>query len=150
MKTILFVDDKGSIREYCRAALEDEGYRVLLACDGLDAIRVFFEEYPDLVVLDINMPRMNGLEALQRIRSAAPLIPVILFTAHDDECLRDPRASLASACIGKDEDLNNLKRMIASMLTAAGSQGCPIASRVGLPPIPLGASPKESASALPG
>ena len=109
MKTILFADDRRNIREYCRAALEDEGYRVVLACDGVDALRVFFEESPDLAILDISMPRMNGLEALERISSIAPQVPVVLFTAHVEDCLRDRRASLAAACVEKDEDLSDVE-----------------------------------------
>jgi two-component system, NtrC family, response regulator AtoC len=124
MKTILFADDRKSIREYCRAALEGEGYHVLLARDGLDAIRVFREENPDLAILDINMPRASGLEVLERIKSIAPQVPVILFTAHAEVCLQDRRASLATACVGKDGDLSELKRMIAGALDARGSEAC--------------------------
>jgi CheY-like chemotaxis protein len=118
MKTVLFADDRRSIREYCRVALENEGYHVLLASDGLDAVRVFREEAPDLAILDISMPRASGLEALEQIRTFAPQVPVILFTANDEECLRDRRASLATACIGKTEDLTELKRAIAGALLA--------------------------------
>lgn len=137
MKTILFADDRRNIREYCRAALEDEGYRVVLACDGVDALRVFFEESPDLAILDISMPRMNGLEALERISSIAPQVPVVLFTAHVEDCLRDRRASLAAACVEKDEDLSALKRVIAGSLTALSSRDRLSAIRVGLPPLPV-------------
>ena len=122
MKTILVADDCKNIREYCRATLEDDGYRVALACDGLDAIRVFLEEAPDLAILDISMPRASGLEALERINSLAPQVPVILFTAHDeDDCLRDQRASLATACVRKGEDLSELKRLIADTFKALSS-----------------------------
>jgi CheY-like chemotaxis protein len=133
MKKILFADDRRSIREYCRAALEDEGYHVLLACDGLEAIRVFREESPDLAVLDISMPRASGLEALERIRSFAPQVPVVLFTAHVEECLRDRRASLATACVAKNEDVSELKRAIAGALDARGSEAAPSPLRLGLP-----------------
>jgi two-component system, NarL family, response regulator EvgA len=134
MKTILFVDDSRNIRRYCRAALEREGYRVVLACDGLDAILVFREETPDLVILDVSMPRVGGLEALEWISSLAPQVPVILFTAHSEDCLRDRRASLAKACISKGEDLSELKRAIADELSSVGSEDrlSPIPS--GLPP----------------
>ena len=68
MKTILFADDNRNIREYCRASLEHDGYRVVVAADGQEAIRVFAEETPDLAILDISMPRATGLEVLERIR----------------------------------------------------------------------------------
>ena len=121
MKTILFADDRESIREYCRAALQNEGYRVLLARDGLDAVRVFREGAPDLAILDINMPRASGLEALEQIRSFAPQVPVILYTANGEECLRDRRASLAMAHVKKDGDLSELTRAVAAALGAQDS-----------------------------
>ena len=102
MKTILLTDDSKNIREYCRVALEEDGYRVVLAADGLEALRVFREETPDLVILDICMPRLNGLETLERLKAIAPEVPVILFTAHDEDCLRDHRGDLATACVEKE------------------------------------------------
>jgi CheY-like chemotaxis protein len=137
MKTILFADDRKSIREYCRASLEDEGYHVLLACDGLDAIRVCREEAPDLAVLDVSMPRASGLEALERIRGFAPQVPVILFTAHAEDCLQDRRASLAAACIRKADDLSELKRAIAGALDARDSGVFPSSAQMDPPPSPL-------------
>jgi CheY-like chemotaxis protein len=139
MRTILFADDSKNIREYCRAALEDDGYRVALACDGLDAIRAFMEETPELAILDISMPRANGLEALERIRGLAPQVPVILFTAHEEDCLRDQRAALATACVRKSEDLSDLKRVIADTFKALSPEGRLSPSRLGLPPLPLNA-----------
>ena len=112
---------------------------MLLACDGLDAIRVFREETPDLAVLDISMPRANGMEVLERIRSFAPQVPVVLFTAHGEECLRDRRASLATACVAKNEDLSELKRAIAAALDRRGSEALPSALPLGPPPLSLNA-----------
>ena len=68
MKTILFADDHKNIREYCRAAFADEGYRVVLARDGVEALEMFVTETPDLAILDISMPRRNGLETLRKSR----------------------------------------------------------------------------------
>jgi CheY-like chemotaxis protein len=112
MKTILLTDDSEIIREYWRSALQVDGYRVLLAADGLEALHVFCREAPDLVVLDICMPRMNGLGALRCFKTIAPEIPVILFTAHDDDCLRDHAAELATACVEKSADRKELSRTI--------------------------------------
>jgi CheY-like chemotaxis protein len=136
MKTILFADDSKNIREYWRAALEDEGYRVVLASDGMEAVRTLREESPDMAILDISMPRASGLEALEQIRSLAPQVPVILFTAYTDDCLRDPRASLAAACVGKGQDRDELKRVVSRTFTALGFQDRLAAIRSGLPPPP--------------
>jgi two-component system OmpR family response regulator len=134
MKTILLADDSASIREYCRAALEDEGYRVAVACNGADAVRVFRAESPDLAILDICMPEINGLEALERIRMIAPQVPVILFTAYDEDCVRDRRGSMATACVEKSADLTELKRAVNAALRASEPEGNARPLRLGLPP----------------
>lgn len=131
MKTILFADDHKSIREYCREEFEDEGYRVLLARDGREAIQLVRQEHPDMAVLDIYMPGGTGLEALDAIKRVAPAMPVVLFTAHDEACLRDRRSRLAAACVEKCADLTELKRLVFRLLA---SQEGPEPVRVGLPP----------------
>lgn len=146
MQAILFADDHKNIREYCRAAFAEEGYRVLLARDGVEALEVFIAEAPDLAVLDISMPRSNGLEALEQIKKLSPRTPVILFTAHDEECLCDRRAGLAAACVEKAEDLAELKRVVAHNLNGKAFEGCGESLRIGLPPFP---ARMESATMLP-
>jgi CheY-like chemotaxis protein len=131
MKTILFADDDRHVREYCKRELEEDGYRVLLSRDGSEAIGVFRREIPDLVVLDISMPRSNGLETAERLKQVEPHVPVIFFTHYDEDCLKDGRSRLATACVEKCEDLTALKQAIARAL--AGNQaGAPF--RLGLPP----------------
>jgi CheY-like chemotaxis protein len=136
MKTILFADDNKNIREFCRATFEEEGYRVALARDGIEALQVFRAEPPDLAILDISMPRASGLEILEQIKGLSPRTPVILFTAHDEDCLRDHRAVLADACVEKAEDFSELKRVVAHTLKATTSKGHAESLRVGLPPCP--------------
>ena len=136
MKTILFADDHKNIREYCRSALTEEGYRVVLARDGIEALEVFLAEMPDLAILDISMPRASGLEALDQIKCLSPDIPVILFTAHDEDCMRDHRARLATACVEKTEDLAELKRVVDHTLGRRASDGGGESLRMGLPPFP--------------
>ncbi len=134
MKTILFADDQKNIREYCRAAFAEEGYRVVLARDGIEAIERFSMETPDVAVLDISMPRANGLEALERIKGLSPRTPVILFTAHDEDCLRDNRALLAAACVEKADNLAELKRVVAHTLKRQSADDGNSPLRMGLPP----------------
>jgi CheY-like chemotaxis protein len=134
MKTILLADDSANIREYCRAALEDEGYHVALARNGADAMEVFRAESPDLAILDISMPGIDGLEALERIRKIAPQVPVILFTAYDEDCVRDRRGALATACVEKSDDLTELKRAVNDALRASAAGGDAPPLRLGLPP----------------
>ena len=135
MKTILFADDNKNIREYCRAVLEDEGYRVVVAHDGFEAVQAYRRECPDLAILDLSMPRVGGMEALERIKQLAPDLPVILFTANDDECLRDRRAALAVACVEKSNDLGDLKGIVAATLRRSRSECGATPLRLGLPPL---------------
>ena len=69
--TILVVDDEPRIRDYVRMNLELERYRVLEACNGIEAIEQLREHLPDLVVLDVMMPEMDGFEALRHIREVS-------------------------------------------------------------------------------
>ncbi len=135
MKTILFADDNTAIVEHCRQLLEDEGYRVLAASNGEEAVRLFTEFGADIAVLDISMPRMSGIDALERLKELLPHLPVILFTAYDEDCLRDRRGALAEACIEKSDDLAELKRTIERLLetTICGTAKAAVVG-LGLPP----------------
>jgi CheY-like chemotaxis protein len=112
MKTILFVDDNRNIRAFCRRELEAEGYRVALAEQGAEAVRAVRKDMPDAIVLDLCMPVMGGLEAIEQIRAFAPSVPVILFTSHVEDSLGDRRSRLATACVEKSEDLTELKQAL--------------------------------------
>jgi DNA-binding response OmpR family regulator len=82
--TILLVDDEDSIQALLTYPLERDGYRVVQARDGDEALRRFGEETVDLVVLDIMLPRVDGLEVCRRLR-AESTVPIIMLTARDDE-----------------------------------------------------------------
>jgi len=82
MKTILVVDDENAIRMLIEAELVEEGYRVLTANNAQDALKMVQTEPLDLVILDIRMPGMDGLEALPRILGLKEGIKVILNTAY--------------------------------------------------------------------
>ena len=82
MKKILLVDDEESIHLLYRQVLEEEGYKVYSALTGKDAIQTLKIVMPDLVVLDIYMPEMNGIEVLREIKAIKPNMPVVLFSAY--------------------------------------------------------------------
>jgi DNA-binding response OmpR family regulator len=82
--TILLVDDEDSIQKLLAYPLEREGYRVLQARDGEEALRRFASEHVDLVVLDIMLPKLDGLEVCKRLRAESE-VPIIMLTARDDE-----------------------------------------------------------------
>jgi two-component system KDP operon response regulator KdpE len=81
---ILIVDDELSILKYLRANLKAEGYEVLMAMDGVQALQTLEAELPDLVVLDIMMPGMDGFEVCRRLREWSQL-PIIMLSARADE-----------------------------------------------------------------
>src|ERR687888_873700 len=82
--TILLVDDEDSLQQLLAYPLEREGFRVLQARDGEEALARFAEESVDLVVLDLMLPKLDGLEVCKRLRAASQ-VPIIMLTARDDE-----------------------------------------------------------------
>jgi DNA-binding response OmpR family regulator len=82
--TILLVDDEESIQTLLTFPLERDGYRVVQARDGEEALRRFGEEDVDLVVLDVMLPRLDGLEVCKRLRSQST-VPIIMLTARGEE-----------------------------------------------------------------
>jgi len=82
MQRILIVDDKASLRFLLSGYLEDAGYATLRAAGGAEALRFLRDESIDLVLTDIVMPEMTGIELLRNIRSTHPDLPVVLVTAH--------------------------------------------------------------------
>jgi DNA-binding response OmpR family regulator len=98
-RTVLVVDDEEAIAEAVRARLASEGYRVLVAADGPSAIELTEAEHPDLVVLDLMLPGMDGLEVCTRIQRDR-WVPVLMLTARTEES--DKVAGLA---VGADDYL---------------------------------------------
>ncbi len=82
---IAVVEDETSLRETLEMALEKEKFRVACYPDGLAAWEVFQKELPDLVILDILMPRMDGLELCRKLRSLSDLVPIIFLSSRDEE-----------------------------------------------------------------
>lgn len=86
MRKILVVDDEPLDRELAGRCLEGvEGLKVLFAADGIEAIEVVESDPPDVVLTDLRMPRLDGLELVSRIADEHPLIPVVLMTSHGGE-----------------------------------------------------------------
>lgn len=79
---VLVIDDEEGIRDSLRGILEDEGYEVITSESAEEGLRIFDEQSPDLVLLDIWLPGMDGIEALKRIRDRRPSVPVIMISGH--------------------------------------------------------------------
>jgi two-component system response regulator (stage 0 sporulation protein F) len=115
MKTILVVDDDEAIRTLLKEELVDEGYKVIIATDARDALRIVEEEPLDLVILDIRMPGMDGLEALPRILGLKEGLPVILNTAYT-QYQESFMSWAADAYVVKSSDLTELKGKVKELI----------------------------------
>jgi two-component system response regulator MprA len=114
---ILVVDDEPAVREALRAGLEFEGYRVATAADGLGALEQLAKAMPDALVLDVMMPRMDGLTVLRRLRSFNQTLPVLLLTARDTVGDRVTGLDVgADDYLTKPFDLDELLARIRAML----------------------------------
>jgi two-component system response regulator MprA len=80
---VLVVDDDSAVRESLERSLRFEGYDVSVAKDGAEALDVVSADHPDIVVLDVMMPRMDGLEACRQLRARGEDLPVLMLTARD-------------------------------------------------------------------
>jgi two-component system, OmpR family, response regulator MprA len=80
---VLIVDDEPAVRDALRRSLAFEGYGTVLAVDGLDALEKTASGEPDVILLDVLMPRMDGLTAARRLRAAGSRVPILMLTARD-------------------------------------------------------------------
>lgn len=111
MAQVLVIDDDASIRFLVREELALDGHRVTTAEDGLTGLRAAEEVLPDVVILDLKMPGMGGLEVLRRLKSAHPCLPVFLFTAYGD-FRDDASGSGADGYFIKSPNLEPLKEAV--------------------------------------
>jgi len=115
MEKILVVEDEESLRLLYEMELKAEGYDVIAANNGKEAIKQIEEKKPDLVILDIVMPVMDGMEALGRILRKDRKMPVILHTSYADY-RQDFMSWAADAYVTKSADLTELKDKIRELL----------------------------------
>lgn len=116
---ILVVDDEPLIRETSRKILERGGYEVLMAADGLDALNALTRSLPDLIISDLNMPRMSGFEFLAVVRERFPHIATIAVSG-DYTTSGNPSGLLADAFLQKGQyTLKQLCAEVATLLAAS-------------------------------
>jgi DNA-binding NarL/FixJ family response regulator len=121
-KHILLVDDSDTCRKVTRLFLESQlGLEVCgEAVDGVDAIEKARALKPDLVVIDLAMPRMNGVEATSELRAMMPRVPIVLFTMYDDAVGRALALSAgANLVVSKPDGGWKLVESVQSLLQAA-------------------------------
>ena len=129
---VVIVDDHGLFRTGLRSLLEEQGISVVgEAGDGAEALEIVREVAPDVVLMDLNMPGMAGVEATQRIAQVAPLTRVVVLTISDDDTdVMD--AILAGACgyLLKDSSIHDLVRGIQAAAVGESLISPQIASKV--------------------
>ena len=119
MYTVLLVDDRKRIRDFWKRELERDGYRVLLSGDGCDALDVLMREIPDVIVLDLNMPKVGGNEVIREMRARRIRIPVIVHTASRGPTVEDLRG-MVEAFVEKSGDPSALKSAVARAVQPHG------------------------------
>jgi two-component system, OmpR family, response regulator MprA len=124
---ILVVDDEPAVRDSLERALRLEGYEIRLAADGVEALSTIAADDPDAVVLDVMMPRVDGLEVCRRMRSMGDRTPVLMLTARD--AVSDRVAGLDAGAddyvvkpFALDELLARLRALLRRSGASAGGQ----------------------------
>jgi two-component system, response regulator, stage 0 sporulation protein F len=115
LKKILLVDDEEAIQLVYREEFEADGYEVISALDGLYGLEKFKNDNPDIVILDIQMPGVNGVEVLRQMKIHNPSIPVILSSAYQ-EFKRDLGTWASDEYVVKGACLDELKDSVRRLL----------------------------------
>lgn len=117
MATILVVDDNADMLDLLVHFFQTKGHRVVTAIDAEEGLKKVRAERPDLVLMDVMMPRIHGVEALRQVKAIDPSIKVIMITAVDDQDIAEEAlASGASDYVTKPIDLNYLDTLVTFAL----------------------------------
>jgi len=120
---VLLADDHQLLRQALRRALEDAGAHVVAeACDGDEAARFAAEQQFDIVVMDVTMPVLSGIDATRRIHARQPELPIVILTMHDEQALRlEAIEAGAAAFLTKDSSMQDVVQTVFA--TAGGDIG---------------------------
>lgn len=131
MMRLLVIDDEKGMCWALKKALEEEGYEVLTALSGPEGLSMLTREKFDLVILDIKMPGMSGLEVLEEIRKTNPSLPVIIMTALSSlPVALEAMQKGADAYVTKPFQMSTLKQTIMKVLPGAKVAGSHLNSRI--------------------
>jgi len=115
MPKILIVEDEETLRDLYEEELIDEGYDVAKAANGTEALKIVENDDIDLIMMDISMPEMDGIQALGRVAAREKKIPVIIYTAYSNY-KSNFMTWTADAYLTKSSNLDELKKKINSLL----------------------------------
>jgi DNA-binding response OmpR family regulator len=115
LKTLLIVDDDDNIRLLLRDEFTDKGFNIITAIDGEEALVSFFEESIDLVILDLRMPKLDGNQVLEKIRSKNSEVPILMYTANPDSVIDLSNYGNVDLVV-KSSDLSDLVQRVETKL----------------------------------
>ena len=121
MKTVLYVDDSEEMIEIVKIVLKNSGYRILSQTEGQATLDFCANENPDLVLMDLYMPGMNGFEVTRKLREQGFMNPIVVLTASESD--EDREKAVTVGCndyILKDMEMKGLETVIDSFLSEAG------------------------------
>ena len=117
--TVLVADDNDVAQRLCKRVLEKAGYTVLIAVDGLQAVDVAMKQHPSMILMDVAMPGIDGLEAMRRIKAAIPTMPIVIASAHSMASDRERfLAAGADNVLSKPFRLADLISIVQKLATA--------------------------------
>src|SRR5947207_6806210 len=123
MPSILIIDDNEDLSETIVAVLQDEGYKILVAEDGVSGVRVFSETRPDLVVTDLILPNANGFDTIRHIRSIDPQARILAMSGgslmNKDDYLATAAPLGAMSVLPKPFEVDQLLEAVSACLKAA-------------------------------
>jgi len=116
---LLIVDDQEGVRKFLQEAFAEEGYNVDTAANGIEAVRLAGIRPPSLILLDIKMPGMSGLETLERLHHVAPDALVVLMTAYSElDIIEEAKRKGVRCYINKPFDLYEVRCLVRGLLLA--------------------------------
>ena len=125
MAKILVVDDSPTVLQMVSSALREHGYEVVTAVNGEEGLRKAVEERPDLVLLDVMMPGLNGYEVIRKLRQVSQ-VPVIMVTAKEEKYLGGLFSlERISGWVEKPFEITSLLQKVAGVLAVSGKVASP-------------------------
>src|SRR3989454_230989 len=119
LATVLVADDNEVAQRLCRRVLEKAGYGVLIASDGLQAVDIALSQRPAMILMDVAMPGIDGLEAMRRIKAEIPTMPIVIASAHSMASDRERfLAAGADNVLSKPFRLADLISIVEQLATA--------------------------------
>ena len=113
--TVLIVDDNPSVRRLLRRAISDDASSIWECSDGADAERVYAEHKPEIVLMDVRMPHMDGLAATRTLRRADPKAKIVIVTDYDDDDVRSAASEAGASGYILKQNLTELAQLVRSI-----------------------------------